>query len=64
MAHSENIEATGVRGLIGDWTADKEAFNGVPWGKAMMWVFLLSDTIIFGCFLISYMPVRMTDTVN
>ena len=44
MAHSENIQAAGIRGLIGDWAADKEAFNGVPWGKAMMWLFLLSDT--------------------
>jgi cytochrome c oxidase subunit 3 len=28
----------------------------------MMWVFLLSDTFIFSCFLISYMAVRMTTT--
>ena len=25
----------------------------------MMWIFLLSDTFIFGCFLLSYMTVRM-----
>ena len=35
-------------------------FKGVPWGKAMMWIFLLSDTFIFTCFLIGYMTVRMT----
>ena len=29
----------------------------------MMWVFLLSDTFIFGCFLLSYMTVRMSTTV-
>ena len=40
-----------------------EAFKKVPWGKAMMWIFLLSDTFIFGCFLISYMTVRMSTTV-
>ena len=33
----------------------------MPWGKAMMWIFLLSDTFIFGCFLIGYMTVRMLD---
>ena len=27
-----------------------------------MWIFLLSDTFIFGCFLISYMTVRMSTT--
>jgi len=36
----------------------------VPWGKAMMWIFLLSDTFIFSCFLISYMSVRMSTTVE
>jgi cytochrome c oxidase subunit 3 len=29
----------------------------------MMWIFLLSDTFIFSCFLIGYMTVRMTTTV-
>ena len=29
----------------------------------MMWLFLLSDTFIFGCFLTSYMSVRMSTTV-
>ena len=43
-------------------SADKQAFP-VPWGKAMMWIFLLSDTFIFTCFLTSYMNVRMSTTV-
>ena len=30
----------------------------------MMWIFLLSDTFIFSCFLISYMSVRMSTTVE
>ena len=34
----------------------------VPWGKAMMWIFLLSDTFIFARFLTSYMTVRMSTT--
>jgi cytochrome c oxidase subunit 3 len=52
----------GLRGLARDWGADREAFP-VPWGKAMMWIFLLSDTFIFGCFLTSYMTVRVSTTV-
>ena len=28
-----------------------------------MWIFLLSDTFIFSCFLTSYMNVRMSTTV-
>ena len=33
----------GTRGVVADFSADKQAFQ-VPWGKAMMWIFLLSDT--------------------
>ncbi len=55
-------EATGLRNLqiVNDWADDVAVFRGVPWGKAMMWIFLLSDTFIFTCFLTSYMTVRMT----
>ena len=52
----------GFRGLARDWTADKQTFH-VPWGKAMMWIFLLSDTFIFTLFLTSYMNVRMSTRV-
>ena len=52
-----------IRGLVHDLSSDQRAFKGVPWGKAMMWIFLLSDTFIFSCFLISYMTVRMSTTV-
>ena len=48
----------GMEGLTHDWSSDQRAFKGVPWGKAMMWIFLLSDTFIFSCFLISYMTAR------
>ena len=54
--------ATGGKGFVQDFSADMQSFH-VPWGKAMMWIFLLSDTFIFSCFLISYMKVRMSTTV-
>ena len=52
--------AEGVQGIVADWSSDQRAFKNVPWGKAMMWIFLLSDTFIFSSFLISYMTVRMS----
>ena len=48
----------GMDGFVSDWASDQRAFKGVPWGKAMMWIFLLSDTFIFSIFLISYMTAR------
>jgi cytochrome c oxidase subunit 3 len=57
------VVADGVlHGVIDDWSSDREVF-GVPWGKAMMWIFLLSDTFIFSCFLTGYMSVRVSTTV-
>ena len=53
----------GWPGIVADWSSDQRAFKNVPWGKAMMWIFLLSDTFIFSCFLISYMTVRMSTKV-
>jgi cytochrome c oxidase subunit III len=53
----------GWSGIVADWSSDQRAFKNVPWGKAMMWIFLLSDTFIFSCFLLSYMTVRMSTTV-
>jgi cytochrome c oxidase subunit 3 len=49
--------------IVADVSSDQRAFKGVPWGKPMMWIFLLSDTFIFGSFLISYMTVRESTTV-
>ncbi|MCX2978059.1 heme-copper oxidase subunit III family protein [Candidatus Marimicrobium litorale] len=51
----------GVAGLVSDWAADKQTFD-MPWGKIMMWIFLLSDTFIFSVFLTSYMNVRISAT--
>ncbi|MEH2576408.1 heme/copper-type cytochrome/quinol oxidase subunit 3 [Bradyrhizobium sp. AZCC 1708] len=45
----------GLKGVAADWSSDQRAFKNVSWGKAMMWIFLLSDTFIFSCFLLSYM---------
>ena len=60
MAHDAEVAAPGpLQQVAGDFSADKQAFI-VPWGKAMMWIFLLSDTFIFSCFLTSYMNVRMS----
>jgi cytochrome c oxidase subunit 3 len=53
----------GWRGLFADWSSDQRAFKNVSWMKAMMWIFLLSDTFIFSCFLLSYMTVRSSTTV-
>ena len=53
----------GLPGLVADLSSDQRAFKNVPWGKAMMWIFLVSDTFIFSSFLISYMTVRMSTTV-
>ena len=53
----------GLKGVTADWSSDQRAFKNVPWGKAMMWIFLLSDTFIFSCFLVSYMTVRISTTV-
>ena len=54
---------TGWPSLASDWSSDQRTFKNVPWGKAMMWIFLLSDTFIFSCFLLSYMTVRISTTV-
>jgi len=53
----------GWRGFVADWSSDQRTFKEVSWGKAMMWIFLLSDTFVFSCFLISYMTVRMSTVV-
>ncbi len=64
MAHDAQASALSpLAQVAGDFSADKQAFS-VPWGKAMMWIFLLSDTFIFTCFLTSYMNVRMSTTTG
>jgi len=48
----------GLEGFVADWSSDQRTFKKVSWGKAMMWIFLLSDTFIFSIFLVSYMSAR------
>ena len=54
----------GFSGMAKDTGSDQTMFKGVHWGKAMMWIFLLSDTFIFSCFLISYMKGRGSTLVD
>jgi len=63
MANHAQAETmpSGLHGVAADYASDKQAFP-VPWGKAMMWIFLLSDTFIFSCFLTGYMTVRISTT--
>jgi len=63
MDNTTQPTTRGMNGLIEDWVSDKDAFKNVSWGKTMMWIFLLSDTFIFSCFLVGYMSVRMTTDV-
>ena len=55
MDNTSQPTTSGMNGLIEDWVSDKDAFKNVSWGKTMMWIFLLSDTFIFSCFLVGYM---------
>ena len=48
----------GFKGMSEDIGSAQTTFKGVNWGKAMMWIFQLSDTFVFSCFLIAYMKVR------
>ena len=61
MDSGAETELAGAKGVSQDFSRDKQVF-GVPWGKAMMWIFLLSDTFIFSCFLVGYMMVRISTT--
>ncbi|MDP6229332.1 MAG: bb3-type cytochrome oxidase subunit IV, partial [Candidatus Marinimicrobia bacterium] len=54
----------GWDGFAHDWAADQKAFKGMSWGKAMMWIFLLSDTFIFSCLLISLLTGRASTAVS
>jgi cytochrome c oxidase subunit 3 len=59
----ESTSLSGWQGVAADWSSDQRAFKKVSWGKAMMWIFLLSDTFVFSCFLIAYMTARMSTVV-
>jgi len=59
--NSYDYTQPGLEGVVADWAADKQTFD-LPWGKLMMWIFLLSDTFIFSIFLTGYMNVRLSST--
>ena len=61
VSENQGYNDSGIGSMVADWAADKQTFH-VPWGKAMMWIFLVSDTFIFTCFLTGYMNVRTTTT--
>lgn len=60
---THNNPAQGLRSIVADWSSDQEVFRQTHWGKAMMWIFLLSDTFIFSCFLTAYMTMRSSATL-
>ena len=41
----EPRQDSGWSSVVDDWAADKQTYH-MPWGKLMMWLFLLSDTFI------------------
>lgn len=53
--------AEGLRGIIADWSRDRRTFS-MGWGKAMIWIFIISDIFVFGCFLAAYAAVRLAAT--
>lgn len=53
----------GWDGIVADWSSDQRSFKTASWHKAMMWIFLLSDTFVFGTFLLSYMTARMSTVI-
>ena len=61
MSATDIANPAGTSEFVNDWSAEKQTYH-VPWGKAMMWLFLVSDTFIFTCFLVGYLNVRRTTT--
>ena len=61
MSATDIANPAGTSEFVHDWSAEKQTYH-VPWGKAMMWLFLVSDTFIFTCFLVGYLNVRRTTT--
>ena len=57
---SQRDRPDGLGGIVADWSSDQRTFKHVSWGKAMMWIFLLSDTFVFSIFLLGYMSARMS----
>jgi len=58
-----NLLPPRLRELFHDLIVDRRMFQ-VSWGKAMMWLFLVSDAFVFGSFLIGYLAARITTTAE
>ena len=61
MSSTDIANTSNTSDFVKDWASEKQTYH-VPWGKAMMWIFLVSDTFIFTCFLVGYLNVRRTTT--
>ncbi len=59
---AQQLDAKNWSAVVSDWSSDREVFR-LSWAKAMMWFFLLSDTFVFGTFLVGYMSARISTTV-
>ncbi len=63
-AATEGVDGIhGMKTFVSDLSTDQETFKKVHWGKVMMWIFLVSDTFVFSCFLTSYMTMRSSTTI-
>lgn len=61
MEQSQQERSGSLRRLVADWASDRETFR-VRWSKAMMWIFLLGDSFVFGSFLSAYAATRIAAT--
>ena len=62
-APSARPRLPGWRGVAADWASDQRAFKERVLEEGDDVDFLLSDTFIFSCFLLSYMTARSSTTV-
>ncbi|UWQ84429.1 heme-copper oxidase subunit III family protein [Leisingera caerulea] len=64
QGQDQTLLQQGHSGFAADWGSDQRVFKKVSWGKAMMWILLLSDTFIFACFLVAYLNARNSTTAE
>ena len=50
MSATDIANPAGTSDFVEDWSADKQTYH-VPWGKAMMWLFLSQRHVYFHLFL-------------
>lgn len=64
QGQEQSLQRQGHSGFAADWASDQRVFKRVSWGKAMMWILLVSDTFVFACFLVAYMTARASTTAD